>query len=173
MACQACAPLASRNIAASGSAVASKIRRSAGLHAGVGVFAEHVLVEINLTSNTDILKVRGKDHPFSTYRKFGVPVALSTDDEGVACIDLTLEYVRAVETYDLTYADLKQMVRNSLESSCPAPAFGTTAMLMPVWLAVWQRSTRRRSAFPALRGLPQGERKGRAAMGARTPLSGV
>jgi adenosine deaminase len=77
--------------------------------------AKHVLVEINLTSNADILKVRGKDHPFSTYRKFGVPVALSTDDEGVARIDLTHEYVRAVETYDLTYADLKQMVRNSLE----------------------------------------------------------
>ncbi|MCJ7788328.1 MAG: adenosine deaminase, partial [Methyloceanibacter sp.] len=51
-----------------------------------------VLVEINLTSNADILKVRGKDHPFSTYRKFGVPVALSTDDEGVARIDLTNEY---------------------------------------------------------------------------------
>jgi adenosine deaminase len=79
--------------------------------------AKHVLVEINLTSNADILKVRGKDHPFSTYRKFGAPVTLSTDDEGVARIDLTHEYVRAVETYDLTYADLKQMVRNSLEYS--------------------------------------------------------
>jgi adenosine deaminase len=79
--------------------------------------AKHVLVEINLTSNADILKVRGKDHPFSTYREFGVPVALSTDDEGVARIDLTHEYVRAVETYDLTYADLKQMVRNSLAYS--------------------------------------------------------
>jgi adenosine deaminase len=46
-----------------------------------------------------------------------VPVALSTDDEGIARIDLTHEYVRAVETFGLTYADLKEIVRNSLEYS--------------------------------------------------------
>ena len=45
--------------------------------------AKHVLVEINLTSNDDVLGIRGKRHPFPTYRKFGVPVALSTDDEGI------------------------------------------------------------------------------------------
>ncbi|HEV7464480.1 MAG TPA: adenosine deaminase, partial [Methyloceanibacter sp.] len=79
--------------------------------------AKHVLVEINLTSNDVILGIAGKEHPFPTYRKFGVPVALSTDDEGVSRIDLTHEYVRAVETYALTYADLKELVRNSLEYS--------------------------------------------------------
>jgi adenosine deaminase len=77
--------------------------------------AKHVLVEINLTSNDDVLGVSDKDHPFPTYRKAGVPVALSTDDEGIERIDLTHEYVRAVETYDLAYADLKQLVRASLE----------------------------------------------------------
>jgi adenosine deaminase len=60
--------------------------------------AKHVLVEINLTSNDDILGISGKDHPFPLYQKFGVPVALSTDDEGVSRIDLTHEYVRAVQT---------------------------------------------------------------------------
>jgi len=30
-------------------------------------------------------------------------------------IDLTHEYVRAVQTYDLHYTDLKQMVRTSME----------------------------------------------------------
>jgi adenosine deaminase len=74
-----------------------------------------VLVEINLTSNADILGVSGKDHPFPLYRKFAVPVALATDDEGIERIDLTNEYVRAVKAYGLTYADLKQIVRNSLE----------------------------------------------------------
>ena len=44
-------------------------------------------------------------------------MALSTDDEGIERIDLTNEYVRAVESYDLSYADLKQLVRNSLEYS--------------------------------------------------------
>jgi adenosine deaminase len=76
-----------------------------------------VLVEINLTSNQDSLDVSGKKHPLLTYRKFGVPIALSTDDEGIERIDLTNEYVRAVESYDRTYADLKQMARASLEHS--------------------------------------------------------
>jgi adenosine deaminase len=79
--------------------------------------AKHVMVEINLTSNDVILGVSGKDHPFPIYRQFGVPVALSTDDEGVSRIDLTHEYVRAAQTYDLHYADLKQMVRTGLEHS--------------------------------------------------------
>jgi adenosine deaminase len=42
-------------------------------------------------------------------------VALSTDDEGVSRIDLTHEYVRAAQTYALSYADLKQMVRTGFE----------------------------------------------------------
>ncbi len=79
--------------------------------------ANHVMVEISLTSNDVILGVSGKDHPFLMYRMFGVPVALATDDEGVSRIDLTHEYVRAVQTYDLHYADLKHMVRTSLQHS--------------------------------------------------------
>lgn len=76
---------------------------------------KHVMVEINLTSNDAILGVTGKDHPFSLYRQFGVPVSFSTDDEGVARIDMTHEYVRAVETYGLKYSELKQMVRTGME----------------------------------------------------------
>jgi adenosine deaminase len=77
--------------------------------------SKHVMVEINLTSNDVILGVVGKDHPLPIYRKYRVPVALSTDDEGVSRIDLTHEYVRAAETYALSYADLKHMVRTGLE----------------------------------------------------------
>lgn len=76
---------------------------------------KHVMVEINLTSNDVILGVKGKDHPFPIYRAAGVPVALSTDDEGVSRIDLTNEYVRAAQTYDLSYSDLKQLARTGLE----------------------------------------------------------
>jgi hypothetical protein len=79
--------------------------------------AKHVAVEINLTSNDLILGVKGNDHPFPIYRKYGVPVVISTDDEGVNRSHLTQEYQRAVLTYGLTYADLKQIVRNSLEYS--------------------------------------------------------
>jgi adenosine deaminase len=77
--------------------------------------AKHVMVEINLTSNDVILGISGKEHPLPIYRRYGVPVALSTDDEGVSRIDLTHEYVRAVETYGLRYRDLKKMVRTSVE----------------------------------------------------------
>src|SRR5207302_521737 len=78
---------------------------------------KHILVEISLTSNDLILGISGKDHPFPLYRQFGVPVALATDDEGVSRIDLTHEYVRAVQAYGLNYRDLKHIVRTSIEHS--------------------------------------------------------
>jgi adenosine deaminase len=77
----------------------------------------NVLVEIALTSNDIILGVSGDDHPFPIYMKYGVPVALASDDEGVNRSDMTQEYLRAVETYHLSYADLKRLARQSLEHS--------------------------------------------------------
>jgi len=56
----------------------------------------NVLVEIALTSNDMILGVSGDDHPLPIYMKYGVPVALATDDEGVSRSDMTHEYLRAV-----------------------------------------------------------------------------
>jgi len=79
--------------------------------------ARKVAVEINLSSNDQILGVRGDDHPFPIYLKAGVPVTISTDDEGVARSDLTQEYLRALRAYPITYAQLKNIVRNSLEYS--------------------------------------------------------
>src|SRR5205807_1088714 len=64
----------------------------------------NVLVEINLTSNALILGVSGDEHPLAAYMKYGVPVALSTDDEGVARSDMTHEYLRAVLDQKLSYA---------------------------------------------------------------------
>src|SRR5690606_9778653 len=58
-----------------------------------------VLVAINLTSNDVILGVAGSRHPVPVYRRFGVPLALSTDDEGVSRSDLTQEYIRAIEDF--------------------------------------------------------------------------
>jgi len=78
---------------------------------------KNVLVEICLTSNDVILGVSGDRHPLPVYMKYGVPVALATDDEGVSRSDMTHEYLRAAETYGLSYADLKRMARESLEHS--------------------------------------------------------
>ena len=77
--------------------------------------AKHVMVEINLSSNEGILGIKGVEHPFPLYRAAHVPVALSTDDEGVSRIELTHEYVRAALDYHLTYQDLKQLARTGME----------------------------------------------------------
>jgi adenosine deaminase len=79
--------------------------------------AKHIMVEINLTSNDVILNIKGKDNPLSIYRAAHVPLALSTDDEGVSRIDITHEYQKAVEEQGLGYLDLKNMARTSLEHS--------------------------------------------------------
>jgi adenosine deaminase len=76
---------------------------------------EGIAVEINLSSNDDILGVRGREHPLNLYRAAGVPVVLATDDEGVSRIDMTNEYLRAAVEHGLRYPDLKRIARNGLE----------------------------------------------------------
>ncbi|MFC3230971.1 adenosine deaminase [Marinibaculum pumilum] len=76
-----------------------------------------VAIEIQLTSNEVILGVAGKDHPFDTYRAYGVPVTLNTDDAGVSRNDLTDEYWKAVQRYDLSYDDILRFSRNGLTYS--------------------------------------------------------
>jgi adenosine deaminase len=76
---------------------------------------KNVMVEICLTSNDVILGVNGKQHPLHDYMRAGVPVALGTDDEGVARSDMTHEYLRGAEDQELSYIDLKRMARTSLE----------------------------------------------------------
>jgi adenosine deaminase len=79
--------------------------------------SRHIMTEINLTSNDVILGVEKQWHPLPVYRAAGVPVALSTDDEGVSRIDITHEYTRAVLDFGLSYLDLKRMARTSIEHS--------------------------------------------------------
>ncbi len=75
----------------------------------------NVLVEICLTSNWSILGIAGRNHPLPIYLRYHVPVALATDDEGVSRSDMTRQYVRAEREFQLSYATLKQMTRDSLE----------------------------------------------------------
>ncbi|MGA3034541.1 MAG: adenosine deaminase [Terracidiphilus sp.] len=78
---------------------------------------KHVMVEINLSSNEGILGIKGAQHPFPIYMAQKVPVALSTDDEGVSRIDLTNEYLRAVQDYKLNYENLVKLSRTGMEHS--------------------------------------------------------
>lgn len=78
---------------------------------------DEIMIEINLSSNEAILGVKGSDHPFALYREAGVPMALSTDDEGVSRIDITNEYIKAVMEQGASYDDLITFSRNSLTYS--------------------------------------------------------
>ncbi|WP_017976661.1 adenosine deaminase family protein [Actinopolyspora halophila] len=75
-----------------------------------------IAVEAPLTSNCQILRVCGpKEHPLPTYLEHDVPVALSTDDPGVSRSDITAEYRRAAADFGLSYSQLKDSARTSLE----------------------------------------------------------
>jgi hypothetical protein len=76
---------------------------------------KNVMVEICLTSNDVILGVRGPNHPLHDFMRAGVPVALGTDDEGVARSDMTHEYLRGVQDQGLSYTELKRMARTGIE----------------------------------------------------------
>lgn len=76
---------------------------------------KNIMVEVCLSSNDKILGVRGKQHPLPIYLKYGVPVALATDDLGISRSDMTQEYLKAVEDHDVGYTQLKSMARASLE----------------------------------------------------------
>lgn len=78
---------------------------------------KQILVEINLGSNAAILNVKGQQHPILLYRQHHVPVALSTDDEGVLRTNLTEQFQLAVLNYHFSYSTLKQLVRNSINYS--------------------------------------------------------
>ncbi len=74
-----------------------------------------IAVEVNLSSNDVILGVKGAQHPLPVYLAAGVPVVLSTDDEGVSRIDRTHELQRAVEEHGLDWPTLLLLERNTLE----------------------------------------------------------
>ena len=75
----------------------------------------NVMIEICLTSNDTILGIRKEHHPLATYLEYGVPVALATDDEGVARSEISREFLKAAEEHGLGYVQLKTMARTSLE----------------------------------------------------------
>jgi len=74
----------------------------------------NIAVEINLTSN-DRFGASGSYHPLNLYRAAGVPVTISTDNTGMARVDLSNEYVRAAYEHKLSYSDLKYVARTGMQ----------------------------------------------------------
>ena len=75
-------------------------------------------IEINLYSNYRLqVEEDFSKHPFLSYLRMGMPVSLSTDDEGMFVTDIVNECVVAVTYTDITHAEVKQMAYNSLQTS--------------------------------------------------------
>jgi adenosine deaminase len=79
--------------------------------------ATGVAVEVCLSSNDQILEVKGAAHPLAMYLQHGVAVALATDDQGVSRSSLAGEYAKAALDQHLSYRQLKTIARDSLEHS--------------------------------------------------------
>ena len=79
--------------------------------------SRRILIEVALSSNKLILGVSGSEHPLAAYIRYGVPVAIATDDPGVSRSSHTQEFLRAVEDQGLDYLTIKRLVRNSIEYS--------------------------------------------------------
>lgn len=78
----------------------------------------NIPIEINLTSNEFILKVKENRHPILLYKEFGVPIVISTDDAGILRTNMTEQYVLLAKRYKtITYSDIKQFVYNSISYS--------------------------------------------------------
>lgn len=76
------------------------------------------LVEINLISNLLLEYVKDySEHPFPEYLRTGIPVALSTDDRGMWDSNMTDEYFVAVREFNLSWEEIVQLGRNSLQYS--------------------------------------------------------
>ncbi len=82
---------------------------------------KHIPVEINLSSNRKLKAVKDiGQHPFLTYLRLGLPVSLSTDDEGIFQTDIINECEVAVAQTDVTYYEYKEMAFNSIRTSFAA-----------------------------------------------------
>lgn len=79
---------------------------------------KNIAVEINLSSNEYILRIKNDAHPLMLYNRFHVPIVISTDDAGVNRSSLTEQYVLLALRYkQLSYADIKKFVYNSIAYS--------------------------------------------------------
>lgn len=81
------------------------------------------LVEINLVSNRVLEYTPDlQKHPFPEYLRTGIPVCLNTDDRGSWDSQMTDEYFHAVKEFRLTWEEIRQLGRASLEHSFAPPA---------------------------------------------------
>lgn len=75
-------------------------------------------IEINLYSNYRLqVQEDLSKHPFLDFLRLGLPVSLSTDDEGMFVTDISNECKLAISNTDITHKEFKQMSYNSIKTS--------------------------------------------------------
>ena len=135
---------------------------------------DNIMVEICLTSNAVILDVSGPRHPLSEYLRAGVPVALATDDEGVARSDMTHEYLRGAEDQKLTYLQLKKMARTGVEHAfVPGGKPAARRQELRHGEGVRQRCSRGKAEHRRLPEVCERQREGAIAVGAGRTVPGI
>ena len=84
---------------------------------------KRIPVEINLSSNLRLTHIKSmKNHPFLHYLRLGIPISLSTDDEGIFDSSINMDCELAITESNITYAELRQMSVNSIETSFASDA---------------------------------------------------
>jgi adenosine deaminase/adenosine deaminase CECR1 len=77
-----------------------------------------IAIEVNLSSNEYILRVKNDAHPLMLYNRFHLPIVISTDDAAVNRSSITEQYVLLSARYhELSYAYIKKFVYNSIAYS--------------------------------------------------------
>lgn len=79
---------------------------------------EQIPLEVCLTSNVQTQAVPSyHEHPFLYFLEQGAAVTINTDDPSVSGIDLTYEWNKAYETYNLNNDQLEQIAMNSVAAA--------------------------------------------------------
>jgi adenosine deaminase CECR1 len=76
-------------------------------------------IEMNINSNHQ-LSVHDKNkapHPFLKFLRLGIPVSLSTDNDGIFDTNRSKECIAAVSTTDVSYNELRALSYNSITTS--------------------------------------------------------
>jgi adenosine deaminase CECR1 len=82
------------------------------------VYERDLPIAINIYSNYRLrVNEDFSAHPFLDFLRLGLPVSLSTDDEGMFGTDIVNEYRIAISYTDITHEELKQMAYNSITTS--------------------------------------------------------
>jgi len=88
--------------------------------------SRRALIEVNLISNRLLEYVPDLAlHPFPEFLRTGIPVCLNTDDRGMWDTNLTDEYYTAVTTFNLSWPEVVQLGRDSLEHAFVQPEVKT------------------------------------------------